>query len=415
MAKEYDYLLKIIITGKDTEGTTYLANNFSKRYYTEDYKMTIGVDFYVKSFSVNGKTIKMQLWKLECKERFKSITSMFYRGSLGAIIISDISKSTFRYDLDHNIQMIKELVGDVPIVLLTFNPHSEEFQAISGVETMLTADNYKNLTFAESSLKPIQNPEVIFRKLGKYVIERVNMYPPVRQLKRPSSTRTEFIINEYLKLRLEYGITNIYVGGNLFKQCKYLLLDLPVSNTTAFNEIESIDEAAEKLDRSMERGKPRKYHLPPDIEFWGHCSNLQAWYENDYDTRILHSNLAFPLLIALVKARDTLAKKVFKEEIAQRLESGYPSVVRHLINQNYLKYLNKEEINSLLEDRKFIRNLPKWFNDFKDIPKWLSKRIKAILKGLICPYCKTKISNASINKFLNGKSMKCELCHSNLI
>jgi len=415
MVEEYDYLLKVIITGDDTEGTTYLTSNYSKSFFTEDYKMTIGVDFHLKILSALGKTIKMQLWKLGCQERFKSIAPMYYRGSLGAIIISDISKSNFRYDLEYNIQMIKEQVGDVPIVLLTFDPYSEEFQAVSGVEAMLTADDYNSFAFSESSLKPIQNPEVIFNKLGEHIIKRSEISPPPRPLKHPRSTRTEFIINKYLELRLEYGNTNIYVGGNLFKQCKYLLLDLPVSNITDYNEIESIDEVAEKLDRSMERGKPRKYYLSPDIEFWGHCSNLQAWYENDYDTRILHSNLAFPLMMALAKAGDPLAKKVFKEEIAVRLVGGYPSVVQHLINENYLQYFNKEELDSLLGDSTFIRNLPKWFNEFNDIPKWLSKRIKVKLKEFRCPYCDTKILTRSIKQFLIGKSIKCEYCYSSVI
>jgi len=301
---------------------------------------------------------------------------------MGAIIIFDISKSNFRDNLDDTIQMIREQAGDIPIVLLTFNHHSKEIQAVSGVEAMLTADKYNGSAFTEISSKPNQNSEVIFNKFAEHIIERCKISPPPRPLGRPRSTITEFIINKYLKLRLEYGNTNIYVRGRLFKQCKYLLLDIPVTNVTNYNEIDSIDEAAEKLDRSMERGQPRKYHLSPDIEFWGHCSNLQVWYENDYDSRILHRNLAFPLLSALVKVGDPLAKKVFKEEIALRLASGYPSVVQHLINQNYLKYLNKEEINSLLEDRNFIKNLSKWINDFKDIPKWLSKRIKAKLNEL---------------------------------
>ena len=415
MAEDYDYLLKVIVTGDDIEGTTYLTSKYSKSFFTEDYKMTIGVDFHVKSLSALGKTIKMHLWKLECKKRFKSLAPVYYRGSVGAIIISNISKSNFRYDLEYNIQMIKEQAGDVPIVILTFDSHSEEFQAVSGVEAMITADNYNNLTFSESSQKPIQNPEVIFNRLGEHIIKRYEISPPPRPLKRPRSTRTEFIINKYLNLRLEYGNTNIYVGGRLFKQCKYLLLDIPVNNTKNYSEIDSIDEVAEKLDHSMERGKPRKYHISPDIEFWGHCSNLQVWYENNYDTRILHSNLAFPLLTALAKEGDPLAKKVFKKEIALRLASGYPSVVKYLINENYLQHFNKEELDSLLEDFNFIRNLSKWFNYFNDIPKWLSKRINVMLKEIRCPYCGTKISKVLIQEFLSGKSIKCEYCYSNLI
>ncbi len=409
---DYDYIIKVVLTGDDPEGKAYLTSRFCKSYFKSDSRETIGVDFHINTLSVLGKTVKLQLWEVLSKERFRSLVPMYYRGALGAIIIFDISKSDFRYDLDDTIQMIRESVGDIPIVLLTFDLHSEEVQVVSGVETMLTADNYNDSAFTEISSKPNQNPDLIFNKLVEYIIERPMISPPPRPLKRPSRTRTEFIINKYLELRLEYGNTNIYVGGRLFKQCKYLLLDLPVTNVTDYDEIDSIDEAAEKLDRSMERGQPRKYHLSPDIEFWGHCSNLQVWYENEYDSRILHRNLAFPLLRNLVKAGDPLARKVFKEEITLRLASGYPSVVQHLISEAYLKYLNKEELDSLLEDQNFINNLPKWFNDFKDIPKWLSKRIKAKLNDLNCPYCSSKISQASIKRFLNGKSMKCELCYS---
>jgi small GTP-binding protein len=411
----YDYYFKVALTGNDTKGKAYLASSFSESYFETDYKYTIGIDFHINILSVLGITMKMQLWELLSKERFKSLAPMYYRGAMGAIIVFDISKSDYRYDLEDTIQLIKETAGDIPIVLLTFKPHSKEIQVVSGVDAMLTADNYNDSLLAEISLKPNQNPEVIFNKLAEHIIERSEISPPPRPLERPLSTRSEFIISKYLKLRLEYGNTNIYVGGRLFKQCKYLLLDIPVTNVKDYNEIGSIDEAAEKLDRSMERGPPRKYYLSPDIEFWGHCSNLQVWYENEYDSRILHRNLAFPLLRALVKVGDPLAKKVFKEEIAQRLASGYPSVVQHLINQGYLEYLNKEELNTLLDDRNFIKNLPKWFNDFKDIPKWLSRRIKAKLNGLKCPSCGSKISNAKIKTFLKRNSIKCEYCYTNVI
>ncbi|MHA2282156.1 MAG: ADP-ribosylation factor-like protein [Promethearchaeota archaeon] len=411
----YDYNVKVVLVGDDIKGKAYFASRFSKSYFETDYKFTIGVDFHVKTLSVLGKTVKMQLWELLSGERFRSLVPMYYRGALGAIIIFDISKSDFRYELDNTIELIRERAGDIPIVLLTFKHPLEEIQAVSGVEVMLTADNYNGSSLAEISSEPNQNPEIIFSKLAEHIIERCIILPPPRPVVHPRITRNEFIINKYLKLRLEFNKTNIYVGGRLFRQCKYLLLDIPVTNTKDYNEIESIDEAAERLDRSMERGQPRKYHLSPDIEFWGHCSNLQVWYENDYDSRILHRNLAFPLLNALVNVGDPLAKKVFKEEISLRLVSGYPSVVQHLINQGYLQYLNEEELNTLLEDRNFIKNLPKWFNDFKDIPKWLLKRINKKLKDLKCLSCGSKISNVLINNFISGKSIKCDYCYSNII
>lgn len=161
--------------------------------------------------------------------------------------------------------------------------------------------------------------------------------------------KKEFKVNEYITLRLEDGKTTIYVNGTRFLQCKYLLLNIPVDEISFFDEFESIDEVAQILDRSLEEHQ-YKNNLSPETEFWGHCSNLQAWYEHDYDTRILHSNLAFPLLEALTKAGDLLAKMVFKEEIATRLKSMHFPTLLFLFNNHYLKYLTQEEQATVLDD-----------------------------------------------------------------
>lgn len=153
----------------------------------------------------------------------------------------------------------------------------------------------------------------------------------------------EFQVNDYLTLKLEEHKTVIYVAGERFRQCKYLLIDIPVEEIESYAEIKSIDEAVEKLDHSLESQQRRNVKIPPEVEFWGHCSNLQIWYEHNYDTNLLHSNLAFPLLKKLNDAGDILAKRVFKEEIAKRLGMGSSSVVLYLYEKNYIKYLSREE------------------------------------------------------------------------
>lgn len=157
----------------------------------------------------------------------------------------------------------------------------------------------------------------------------------------------EFIINKYITLKLEHGATTIYIQGKLFHQCKYLLLNVPLRESENVDEIDSIDEASCKLDHSRERGGS---NVSPEVEFWGHCSNIQAWVEHDYDTRILHRNLAFPLLKKLTEVGDPKAKSVFKEEIARRLERRYSPVIRYLIQEGYVDTLSKEELHSLDPD-----------------------------------------------------------------
>lgn len=58
----------------------------------------------------------------------------------------------------------------------------------------------------------------------------------------------EYKISQYLALKLEGNETHIYVNGKFFRQCKYLLLNIPVEVLEDYDEINSIDEAAEKLE-----------------------------------------------------------------------------------------------------------------------------------------------------------------------
>ncbi len=161
------------------------------------------------------------------------------------------------------------------------------------------------------------------------------------------SVKKEFKVNNFITLKLENSKTVIYIKGKRFTQCKYLLLEIPLNNLEKFEEIKSIDEVSEKLDHTLESGKNNQ-KIPFEVEFWGHCSNLEAWAEHGYDTRLLHSNLAFPLLKKLTDVGDPNAKSVFKEEIAKRMESGQKSVITYLISENYLNYLNSEELEFVL-------------------------------------------------------------------
>jgi len=79
--------------------------------------------------------------------------------------------------------------------------------------------------------------------------------------------------------------------------------------------------------------------------------NLQVWVEHDYDTRLLHSTLAFPLLEELAQFNAPKAKIRFREEIAKRLESGYPSVVNFLYEEDFIyRYLTHEEVFNIILD-----------------------------------------------------------------
>lgn len=167
---------------------------------------------------------------------------------------------------------------------------------------------------------------------------------------------------------MEGGRTYIYVNGRKFIQCIRLVLNIPNNDVHLYDEVDSIDEAATLYNKHVFQNRivrgqmalplsNQRHDITPEQEFWGHCSNIQAWIEHEYDTRILMSNISFPLLRELAKAGDPKASKIFKEEIALRLESGYPSVVQYLLNQGYIKYFTASEFKTIIETTDLIKGL----------------------------------------------------------
>ncbi len=167
----------------------------------------------------------------------------------------------------------------------------------------------------------------------------------------------EFKINDYISLRLEEDRTNVYINDMKIIQCKYLLLQDTNDNFIVYNkDFLSIDRLAEKLDKSLEFNDSidtQNYQIDSEVEFWAHCSNIQAWAENNYDTQMLHANLSFPLLKKLTIAGDPLAKEVFKMEILKRFKSGDLNVMTFLIKEGYLDYFEWEEYDLLFENIDF--------------------------------------------------------------
>ncbi len=191
-------------------------------------------------------------------------------------------------------------------------------------------------------------------------------------------TMKEFPVNEYIKLKLENDKTNIYVNGQLFRKCTFLLINIPIEEVSSFDDIESIDEAIERLDRSLEQ---RKIEIPPDTEFWGHCSNLQVWAENNYNTKLLAQNLAFPLLKKL-SSLDPTANRIFKEEIAKRFCSGNKTVIQFLLKEKYIDYLEiQEEREAIFYDNN--ESIKKLIDDFLNRIGNLKPHEQKILKTLI--------------------------------
>lgn len=71
--------------------------------------------------------------------------------------------------------------------------------------------------------------------------------------------------------------------------------------------------------------------------------------------RLIDCRLGFPILKRLTELADPKAKRVFKEEIAKRINSNYAPVIRYLLIENYLENFDDEELKSIFDNNLFFQ------------------------------------------------------------
>jgi small GTP-binding protein len=87
----YLFIFKVILIGDSNCGKTSMINKYVNNEFNNNYICTIGVDFMMKNLVVNSEVIKIQIWDTAGMEKFKQITTSYYRGAQAALICFDLT------------------------------------------------------------------------------------------------------------------------------------------------------------------------------------------------------------------------------------------------------------------------------------------------------------------------------------
>ena len=94
---DLDFVFKILMIGDAGVGKSSILQQFTDGYFSENLQSTIGVDFKVKVMTVmdpedKPKRIKVTIWDTAGQKRFRTLTSSYYRGAQGIILVYVISE-----------------------------------------------------------------------------------------------------------------------------------------------------------------------------------------------------------------------------------------------------------------------------------------------------------------------------------
>ena len=178
---------KIVFIGGSNSGKTYLFKKSSSGTFNEKNISTIGMDRKTLTFTINTeegeRKIDMQLIDTEGQERYRSITSSYYKSSQGLLFIYDITKKGTFENINKWIEDIKSslkdennllmiLIGNTDLALV--NPDCREI-------TSEYAENFckeNNIYWGgEHCLKDITEEQVkeMFKKFALEIYKKVGI------------------------------------------------------------------------------------------------------------------------------------------------------------------------------------------------------------------------------------------------
>ena len=154
---------KLIERKTTLEQNTHTSSNISTM-------LTNGLDLSHINVKFGGNTVKLQIWILSTQERFRSMFPMFIRGSLGAIIIYDITNLSSLNRISEWCETIRENSRNIPIILVGNKLDLEDLREVSIEQAIKIKAEDKISDFLEISVKTGEKVEIMFERFTQLLM-----------------------------------------------------------------------------------------------------------------------------------------------------------------------------------------------------------------------------------------------------
>ncbi len=162
---EYTMLFKIVIIGDTYVGKTNILSRYISNEFDPNSNSTIGVELTTKTYNFDNNDVKVQIWDTAGQEKYRSITSSYYKGAQGCLLVYDITKKKSFDNIDKWYSELKSNSDEKIYTMLLGNKSDlEENREVSIEEAEKKAKNF-NIAFMETSAYNGNNINKAFNEL----------------------------------------------------------------------------------------------------------------------------------------------------------------------------------------------------------------------------------------------------------
>ena len=178
MSINFNYLLKFVIIGDSGVGKSNILLRYIYNSFSDEFKTTVGVEFGAKNIEINKKVYRIQIWDTAGQENFRSIARAYYKNSVCACVVYDISSHSSFEDIQVWIDdCTKQTAKSVLLFLIGNKNDLNDKREVSYEEGEAYAKAHKML-FLEASAKTGHNINAIFERSVKQIAKNIanNVY-----------------------------------------------------------------------------------------------------------------------------------------------------------------------------------------------------------------------------------------------
>ncbi|XP_055585630.1 ras-related protein Rab-40C [Uranotaenia lowii] len=174
MAKEYDYLLKVLLVGDSDVGKHEILSGLEDASSESPFCSGSGAGYKTTTILLDGKRVKLQVWDTSGQGRFCTIIRSYSRGAQGIILVYDITNKWSFDGLSRWLKEVEEHAPGVPKVLVGNRLHLAFKRQVAAKQAELYASRNKMACFEISPLCDF-NIRESFCELARMALHRNGM------------------------------------------------------------------------------------------------------------------------------------------------------------------------------------------------------------------------------------------------